>query len=188
MRFAATLLPGAFVVEAECHADARGSFARTWCAEEFRSQGLPERVVQGSVSRNSRKGTLRGMHFQWPPSSEGKLVRCERGAVHDVVIDLRPDSDTFLRHVSVLLDENGGNALYIPPGLAHGFQTLQDDTRVSYLMTDYYRPELAAGVRFDDPAFGIAWPLAVEVISDRDRVYPDFDRESHIRRFRITSS
>lgn len=178
------MLPGTFIVEPEIHADSRGSFARTWCADEFRSQGLSARVVQASLSRNSRKGTLRGMHFQWPPSREGKLVRCERGAVHDVVIDLRPDSDAFLRHLAVRLDADAENALYIAPGLAHGFQTLQDDTRVTYLMTDHFQPERSAGVRYDDPAFGIDWPLAVSVISDRDRDYPNFDREGHIRRFR----
>jgi dTDP-4-dehydrorhamnose 3,5-epimerase len=177
MRFSATPLSGVFELELERHDDARGFFARTWCAREFGSQGLPDVMVQGSVSHNARKGTLRGMHFQRPPSSEGKLVRCERGAVHDVVVDLRPGSATFLGNFAVRLEADRGNALYIPPGLAHGFQTLQDDCRVTYMMTDYFAPELACGFRFDDPAFGIVWPLAVTVLSDRDRSYPDFDRD-----------
>jgi dTDP-4-dehydrorhamnose 3,5-epimerase len=183
VHFVATPLAGAFEVEPGRHEDERGSFARTWCAREFAALGLPDRMVQASVSSNVRRGTLRGLHFQWPPSREGKLVRCEYGSVHDVILDLRPDSDTFLRHHAVTLEGTRGNALYLPPGVAHGFQTLCDDARVAYLMTDFHAPELAAGVRFDDPAFGIAWPLAVTAISPRDRDCPDFDPVGHRRRF-----
>jgi dTDP-4-dehydrorhamnose 3,5-epimerase len=132
-------------------------------------------MVQASVSYNRTAGTLRGMHYSLPPSKEGKLVRCQRGAVHDVVIDLRPDSVTFKQHFALQLDAHSHLALYIPPGLAHGFQTLVDDTEVIYMMTDYYRPELAAGVHHADPAFGIRWPRPVACIAERDRTYAPFD-------------
>lgn len=184
MRFSAAPLLGVFSLELERREDVRGYFARTWCAQEGRAHGLPEELVQASISFNRRKGTLRGMHFQWPPSKEGKLVRCEQGSIYDVVIDLRPESATFLRHHAVQLDSDRGNALYIPPGLAHGFQTLADDTRVSYLMSDYFAPELGAGVRHDDPAFGISWPHAVSVVSSRDAEYPDFQVARHVERYR----
>lgn len=184
MRFASASLDGVFVLEPERAEDPRGYFARTWCSREFAAQGLPTAIVQSSISYNRQAGTVRGLHFQWPPSAEGKLVRCERGAVHDVMLDLRPDSGTFLRHVAVRLQADVGNAVYIPPGVAHGFQTLTDEAIVYYMMTDYYEPDLAAGVRYDDPAFGITWPLPVAVISDRDRNYPDVDVAAHTRRFR----
>lgn len=182
MYFHAAPLTGVYEIGLERREDERGFFARTWCAREFVAAGLPGNLVQSSLSHNARKGTLRGMHFQWAPSQEGKLVRCEHGAVHDVLLDLRPDSATFLTHFAIELDAERGNAVYIPPGIAHGFQTLADETRVIYSMTDFYAPDLADGVRFDDPAFGIRWPLQVSVISERDRTYPDFDRAHHVRR------
>ncbi len=184
MIFVPTPLAGALVVEPERKADERGFFARTWCRHEFARHGLDVEVVQASISHNRRAGTLRGMHFAWPPSREGKLVRCERGSVHDVIIDLRPDSATFTQHVAVELNEDNCRALYIPPGFAHGFQTLTDGTEVLYMMTDFYRAELADGMRFDDPAFGIRWPRPVTVIVERDRSYLDFDRDAHVRRCR----
>lgn len=183
MHFREIPLAGAFEVELEPHADARGYFARTWCAREFTAVGLPGQAAQASVSHNARRGTLRGLHFQWPPSQEGKLVRCEHGAVYDVIVDLRPGSSTFLRHFAVALDSLRGNGIYIPPGFAHGFQTLADDCRVGYLMSDFHAPELAGAVRWDDPAFGIGWPLPVSEMSERDRTLPDFDREGHVARF-----
>lgn len=183
MRLVATPLPGAFEVELERHEDERGFFARSWCSREFEAHGLPATMVQANVSWNARRGTLRGLHFQWPPSREGKLVRCEQGSVFDVIVDLRPDSSAFLTHHAVTLDAARGNALYIPPGLAHGFQTLCDDVCVGYLMSDFHAPELAAGARFDDAVLGIRWPLPVSVISERDRAWPDFDRAAHQRRF-----
>jgi dTDP-4-dehydrorhamnose 3,5-epimerase len=183
MIFAPTTIAGAWVVELDRRVDERGYFARVWCAEEFERHGLPPELRQGSVSHNARAGTLRGMHFQWPPSAEGKLVRCEAGAVHDVILDLRPESATFMRHVGIVLDAEAGRAVYIPPGCAHGFQTLHDDTRVLYLMTDVYAPELADGVRYDDAAFGIRWPLPVSMIAARDAAYPDFDATAHRARF-----
>lgn len=174
MIFEATPIPGAFVVRPEPHADERGYFARLWCRDEFAAHGIDVQMVQSSVSYNRTAGTLRGMHYSLPPSKEGKLVRCQRGAVHDVVIDLRPDSITFKQHFALHLDAHSHFALYIPPGLAHGFQTLVDDTEVIYMMTDFYRPELAAGVHHADPAFGICWPRPVACIAERDRLYLPF--------------
>lgn len=184
MRFLPTAIPGACTVELERQADARGFFARTWCREEFGHEGIAVEMVQASVSHNRLRGTVRGLHFTWPPSREGKLVRCERGQVLDVILDLRPDSPAFLRHVAVTLDGEQSNAIYIPPGVAHGFQTLADNCTVLYMMTDYYRPQLADGVRFDDPAIGVSWPLPVSCIIERDRRYPDFDPQAHAARFR----
>jgi dTDP-4-dehydrorhamnose 3,5-epimerase len=172
LKFEATPLPGAFLVEIERLEDERGFFARTWCRDEFRARGIEVDMVQASVSHNRKAGTLRGLHYALPPSTEAKLVRCARGRVHDVLLDLRRDSPSYRRHMGVTLDAERRNAVYIPHGLAHGFQTLVDDCDVLYMMTDFYRPELAAGVRFDDPAFGIEWPLEVTCIAERDRTYP----------------
>lgn len=183
MRFRPTPLAGAWELDLERHEDPRGYFARSWCMRQFEAHGLPTTMVQASVSFNTRRGTLRGMHFQWPPSVEGKLVRCEQGGVLDIIIDLRPGSATFMEHHAVELDARSGNGIYIPPGFAHGFQTLVDATRVLYLMTDFYAPELTAGFRHDDPAFGLSWPLPVSVVSERDRTYPDFVAEDYTRRF-----
>jgi dTDP-4-dehydrorhamnose 3,5-epimerase len=176
MRFHPTILPGVQLVEATRAADERGWFARTWCEDEFAAHGIPVKAVQGSISWNRRRGTLRGLHFQLPPSREGKLVRCGRGAIFDVAVDLRSSSPTYLRHFGITLSAAEPVALYIPPGLAHGFMTLEDDTEVHYLMTDRYQAGLGAGVRWNDPAFGIRWPLpGPTVINDRDGSYPDFD-------------
>lgn len=178
MKFSATPIDAAKLVQVERHEDERGYFARIWCREEFRAQGIDVELLQASVSRNRRRGTLRGMHFTRAPSHEAKLVRCSRGRVHDVILDLRPGSPSFLKHFAVTLDADEHNALYIPQGVAHGFQTLVDDCEVTYMMTDVYRPELADGVRHDDPSFGIAWPLEVTCIAERDRSYPDYRVES----------
>jgi dTDP-4-dehydrorhamnose 3,5-epimerase len=184
MNVQATPIPGAYTVELERRSDERGFFARTWCRHEFARLGISFDMVQASVSHNRRRGTVRGLHFTWPPSREAKLVRCERGQVLDVIVDLRPDSPAFLRHVSVTLDDERLSALYIPPGVAHGFQTLAEDCTVLYMMTQAYRPELADGVRHDDPAFGVSWPLPVSCILERDRSYPDFDPAAHAARYR----
>jgi dTDP-4-dehydrorhamnose 3,5-epimerase len=179
MRFEALAIHQAVVVRVEPSADARGLFARTFCVDEFVAAGLPTEFVQASMSFNVRRGTVRGMHFQWPPSREGKLVRCIRGALHDVILDLRPSSPTYLHHSAVRLDEDNRSAVFIPDGVAHGFQTLADSTEVLYQMTDFYAPGLAAGFRWDDPTFGIEWPLRSGiVISERDARYPDFDRQA----------
>jgi dTDP-4-dehydrorhamnose 3,5-epimerase len=173
--FTETPLAGAFIIEPEPRADARGFFARIWCQEEFATQGLETRLVQCSISYNPRAGTLRGMHYQADPYPEVKVIRCVRGAIFDVIIDLRRDSSTFAQHFAIVLSSTNRTALYVPGGLAHGFQTLVDDTEVMYQMSEFYRPTFARGVRWNDPAFGIKWPPAdVRVIAERDAAYPDF--------------
>jgi dTDP-4-dehydrorhamnose 3,5-epimerase len=176
MKIKETDLPGVFLVEVVPISDDRGSFARTYCEKEFRTAGLPTRFVQSNVSFNRKKGTLRGMHFQRDPHPEGKLVSCFRGKIFDVALDLRPSSPTFLRWAGFELSEGNNRLLYIPPGFAHGFQTLEDDSAVSYQMTEFYYPELAGGVRWDDPAFSLRWPLDEKIISPRDRSFPDFKK------------
>jgi dTDP-4-dehydrorhamnose 3,5-epimerase len=172
-------IAGAALVKMQRHEDERGFFARSVCVAEFRAHGLEGVFVQSSISWNRRRGTVRGLHFQWPPSREAKLVRCLRGAIYDVVLDLRPQEETYLEHFAAVLDENNRNALFIPSGLAHGFQSLADDSEVLYQMTDFHASELAAGVRWDDPAFGIQWPIGQPlVIAARDAAYPDFARAS----------
>jgi dTDP-4-dehydrorhamnose 3,5-epimerase len=174
MRFIETNLRGAFRIEPERREDGRGFLARTFCTSEFAAHGLDTQIAQCNVSFNPRSGTLRGMHFQVPPHEEAKLLRCTRGSIYDAIVDLRPDSRTFRQYFGLKLSANTGNMLYIPKGFAHGFLTLEDDTEVFYQMSDAYVPEAGRGVRWDDPAFAIRWPLAVNVISERDRTYPDF--------------
>jgi dTDP-4-dehydrorhamnose 3,5-epimerase len=158
----------------EKHADSRGFFARTYCEREFDAQNLNFRFVQSSISFNKLKGTLRGMHYQAPPHEEIKLIRCSRGAIFDVIIDLRSESPTFKQHCSATLTEENGKMLYVPGGFAHGFQTLEDNTEVFYQMNEFYAPAYARGVRWNDPAFGIKWPADERIIIDRDRSYSDF--------------
>jgi dTDP-4-dehydrorhamnose 3,5-epimerase len=174
MIFTETLIAGAYVIEVERIEDNRGFFARTWCQREFERNGLSPRLVQCSVSFNNRKGTLRGMHYQAAPHAEAKLVRCTAGAIYDVIVDLRPDSRTLCQWFGVELTAESRRALYIPEGLAHGFLTLADETEVFYQMSEFYAPDSARGVRWDDPAFNIRWPAPVAVISPRDAAYPDF--------------
>lgn len=176
MRFIQTPLPGAWVIELEELGDGRGWFARTFDSEEFRARGLNPQVVQCNASFNAKRDTLRGMHYQAEPHGESKLVRCVRGAIFDVGVDLRHDSPTYCRWHGVELSGENRRAYYIPAGLAHGFQTLTDGCEVTYQMGHHYVPEAARGVRWDDPAFGIAWPHVQEerIISERDRSYPDF--------------
>ncbi len=173
MTITETALAGVWLVTPEPLEDFRGFFARTWCEREFRAAGLVDRWVQSSISYNKKKGTLRGLHFQRAPHAEVKLVRCTRGALHDVVVDLRRDSPTFKQHVAVELTADNRTMIYIPEGCAHGFQTLEDGTEVLYQMSQFYAPDHADGVRWDDPAFGIRWPLPDPLMSDRDRTYPD---------------
>jgi len=172
--FTPTKLPGAWVLELDPHEDERGFFARSWCERECEARGLNPRVVQCNVSFNKRRGTLRGMHYQAAPHQEAKLIRCTRGSIHDVIIDLRPGSPVFKQHVAVRLDAEGRRMLYVPEGVAHGFQTLEDDTEVFYQMSAFYAPDHARGVRWNDPAFGLEWPIDERTISDRDLSYPDF--------------
>ena len=176
MIFTPTPLAGAFVIEPEPIPDARGLFARTWCQRELEDHGLESRLAQCSTSFNKRKGTLRGMHYQVAPFAETKIVRCTRGSMYDVIIDLRPESPTFMRHFGAVLTADNRKAMYIPTGFAHGFQTLEDDTEALYQISEFYSAEHSRGVRWDDPAFGIAWPPDERMLSERDRSYPDFRR------------
>lgn len=169
-----TALPGVALVDVERHEDERGFFARTFCARELAKAGLPAEAVQCSVSFNARRHTLRGMHWQVAPAAEDKLVRCTRGAILDVAVDLRRGTPTYLKHVAVELDENNHRALLVPKGVAHGFLTLVDETEVYYQMNAFYEPSAARGARWDDPSFGIRWPFPPQIISDRDRGYSDY--------------
>jgi dTDP-4-dehydrorhamnose 3,5-epimerase len=174
MIFTETKLKGAFIIEPERLEDERGFFARTWCQREFEAHGLNPRLAQCSISFNKRRGTLRGMHYQVAPYEEARLVRCTMGAIYDVIIDLRPHSPTSKHWISTELTAENRRMLYIPEGLAHGFQTLENNTEVFYQMSEFYHPDHARGVRWNDPAFRIVWPSDVIVISDKDREYPDF--------------
>jgi dTDP-4-dehydrorhamnose 3,5-epimerase len=169
-----TELPGAFVVETEPIEDERGWFARIHDESELEERGLASRFVQSSIAFNKEWGTLRGLHYQAEPHAEAKLVRCIRGAVHDVIVDLRPASATFKRWAAVELSAAGGELLYVPEGLAHGYLTLEDETETLYLISAAYAPEAARGVRWDDPAFGIEWPHDPRVMSEKDKAWPDF--------------
>src|SRR5262249_46097441 len=175
MIFTETSVNGVFVIDLEPVQDERGFFARTWCQREFEAQGLETRFVQCSVSFNKLAGTLRGLHYQAAPYEEVKLVRCTSGAIFDVVVDLRPGSPTLACHSSLILSSSNRRMLYIPRGIAHGFQTLENDTEVAYQMSEFYQPEYSRGVRWNDPAFAIPWP-AVErrIMAPRDQTYPDF--------------
>ncbi len=175
MTFHETRLPRVFEVRLDFLRDERGFFARTWCQREFENNRLSPRLVQCSLSFNSQKGTLRGMHYQEEPYGEAKLVRCTMGAIYDVVLDLRPQSPTYKEWVAVELTSSNRRMILIPEGCAHGFLTLEDETEVFYQMSEFYKPESARGVRWNDPAFQIQWPSQVTVISDRDRTYPDFE-------------
>lgn len=170
-----TKLTGTFEIHLEPRSDERGFFARSWCQKEFDDLGLNPKVVQCSVSFNVRKGTLRGLHYQGAPYQEAKLVRCTKGAIYDVVLDLRTQSPTFRDWVAITLTAADRNMVYVPEGCAHGFLTLEDNTEVFYQMSEAYHEELSRGVRWNDPAFQIVWPEKVEVISERDRTYPDFE-------------
>ncbi len=168
-------IPGAYLLEPERKEDHRGFFARTYCRNELEERGLDPTVVQCNISVNKKKGTVRGMHWQDHPYPEIRLVRCTRGAIHDVIVDLRPNSRAFKKHYSVELTDENRLSLYVPAGCAHGFQTLADDTEVFYQMSEFYYPEHARGVRWNDPAFSITWPLEITVISERDTRFPDFE-------------
>ena len=177
MIFRALPLPGAYLIEPERHEDARGFFARIFCIEEFAARGLATRFVQTSIATNTRAGTLRGMHYQLAPKAEVKLVRCTRGKVYDVIVDLRPGSPTYAQWTAVELSARSAATLYVPEGLAHGYQTVEDDSELVYDISEFHDPALARGVRWDDPALAIRWPAAsARVMSDRDRSWPDLER------------
>jgi len=162
-------LRGAFTIELRPQNDERGLFARTFCAREFRAGGLVDSFVQCNTSWNAQTGTVRGLHYQLPPSGEVKLVRCTAGSLWDVIVDLRPESPTYLQHFGIELSARNRVALYVPEMFAHGYQTLEDDTEIFYQMSEFYSPELSTGLRYDDPKLGLKWPLPISVISERDR-------------------
>jgi dTDP-4-dehydrorhamnose 3,5-epimerase len=174
MKFTETKISGAYLIEIEAMVDERGFFARSFCTNEFQQHGLNANFVQCNVSFTSQRGTIRGMHYQIAPDTETKLVRCTKGAIYDVILDLRPSSPTFKQWVATELNADNHQMFYIPPGCAHGFQTLVDDTEVFYQMAGVYIPDAARGVRWDDPAFEIEMPLMVSVINQRDRNYLNF--------------
>ncbi|MBX3058768.1 MAG: dTDP-4-dehydrorhamnose 3,5-epimerase [Anaerolineae bacterium] len=174
MIFQETPLAGAYVIDIERLEDERGFFARTWCQREYTEHGLSPRLAQCSISFNKQKGTLRGMHYQLPPYAEAKVVRCTRGAIFDAIIDLRPESPTYKQHFGLTLTPESRTMLYVPEGFAHGLLTLEDNTEVLYLISEFYAPDYARGFRWNDPTFAIEWPAAVQVISERDAGYPDF--------------
>jgi dTDP-4-dehydrorhamnose 3,5-epimerase len=175
-----TLIDGVFIVELERREDARGFFARAFCAREFEAAGLNGNVAQANLSFNHLAGTLRGLHYQLPPAAEAKLVRCTRGRVFDVAVDVRRDSNTYLQHVGVVLDPAEHRALYVPEGCAHGYLTLEDESEVMYLVSEFYSPDSEAGLRWDDPRLSIRWPLEVRAISGKDAAWPHLGAEGPV--------
>jgi dTDP-4-dehydrorhamnose 3,5-epimerase len=177
MHFTETKLKGAYLIELDKKADERGFFARAWCQKEFQARNLPPRFVQCNVSWNKRKGTLRGMHRQKAPHEESKLIRCTRGAIYDVILDLRRDSQTFGNWLGFELTQDNHRSLFVPGGFAVGFQTLEDASEVLYLMSEFYAPGAEEGVRYNDPAFRIEWPTELTVISEKDKGWPDYPND-----------
>jgi dTDP-4-dehydrorhamnose 3,5-epimerase len=183
MIFTETKLRGAFVIDIERREDSRGFFARVFCQHEFDSHGLKPIIAQANVAYNRKKGTLRGMHFQFPPAAETKLVRCTRGAILDIIVDLRPESPTYLQHVAVELSEENCRALYVPERFAHGYQVLRDDTETSYQVGEFYTPGSEGGLLYNDPRLGLQWPLPVSEISDKDQVWKRLEeQEEEVKR------
>ena len=182
MIFTETKLKGAYIIDLDRKTDERGFFARAFCRKEFRDHGLKPIIAQANLASNALKGTLRGMHFQYPPAAESKLVRCTRGAILDIIVDLRPESPTYLEHVSVELNEDNMTALYVPERFAHGYQALRDNTDTSYQVGEFYTPDAEGGLRHDDPRLGLEWPLPVAVISPKDQAFrPLSEIESEMR-------
>jgi dTDP-4-dehydrorhamnose 3,5-epimerase len=175
MIFTETKLKGAFIIDLDLREDHRGGFARTFCAKEFEDHGLKASVAQCNMSFNHKAGTLRGMHYQLPPAAETKLVRCTKGAIYDVIIDLRPDSPTYMQHIGVELTEGNRRTLYVPELFAHGYQALTDDAEVIYQVGEFYTPGYERGIHYADPAFGIEWPMEVTVISEKDAAWAPFE-------------
>jgi dTDP-4-dehydrorhamnose 3,5-epimerase len=183
MIFIETKLRGAYIVDLDRKTDERGFFARAFCQKEFREHGLKPEIAQVNVASSAKKGTLRGMHFQYPPAAESKLVRCTRGAILDIIVDLRPESPTYLQHISVELNEDNMTALYVPERFAHGYQALCDNTDTSYQADEFYTPNAECGLRYDDPRLGIEWPLPVSVISPKDQTFrPLREIEDEVKR------
>ena len=183
MIFTETKLKGAFIIDLDRKTDERGFFARAFCQNEFREHGLKPTIAQANVASNAKKGTLRGMHFQYPPAAESKLVRCTRGAILDIIIDLRPESPTYLEYISVELNEDNMTALYVPERFAHGYQALRDNTDTSYQVGEFYTPNAEGGLRYDDPRLALKWPLPVSVMSPKDRAFrPLREIEDEVKR------
>jgi dTDP-4-dehydrorhamnose 3,5-epimerase len=181
--FTETGLKGAFVIDLDRKEDARGYFARTFCQAEFEAHGLKPVIAQASLAYNRRKGTVRGLHFQYPPAAETKLVGCIRGAMLDIIVDLRPESETYLKHFSVELNEDNQRALYVPERFAHGYQSLQDDTIATYQMSEFYTPNFEGGLMYNEPRLGLPWPLPVTAMSDKDKGYPPLEQiEAELKR------
>jgi dTDP-4-dehydrorhamnose 3,5-epimerase len=173
--FAETKLKGAVIIDLERREDSRGYFARAFCQKEFAAHNLKPTIAQANIASNIRKGTLRGMHFQYPPAAETKLVRCTRGAIIDIIVDLRPESATYLEHIAVELNEENQRALYVPERFAHGYQALRDGTDTSYQVGEFYTPEAEGGLMYNDPRLGLRWPLPISVISEKDQKFPALD-------------
>ncbi len=188
MIFTETELAGAWILDLERREDARGFFARAFCQREFEAHGLKPVIAQANLAYNAQKGTLRGMHFQVPPAAETKLVRCTRGAILDIIVDLRPESPTYLRHVEVELSADNHRALYVPERFAHGYQVLVDATETSYQVGEFYSPPQERALRYDDPRLGLRWPLPVTVISDKDKAAPLLETWSDRLRREMTLS
>lgn len=188
MIFTETKLRGAFVIDIQRKEDPRGFFARTFCQREFEEHGLKPIIAQANVAFNRRKGTIRGMHFQFPPAAETKLVRCTRGAILDVIVDLRPESSTCLEHVAVELNEDNCRALYVPERFAHGYQVLRDNTDTSYQVGEFYTPGCEGGLLHDDPRLGLRWPCPVTVISEKDRCWQLLDEQEEELKLRMGAS
>jgi dTDP-4-dehydrorhamnose 3,5-epimerase len=183
MVFTETKLKGAFIIDLERREDSRGFFARAFCRQEFEAHGLKSTIAQANVAFNIKKGTVRGMHFQYPPAAETKLVRCTRGAILDIIVDLRPESVTYLQNISVELNEDNQRALYVPERFAHGYQVLCDSTETSYQVGEFYTPSAESGLLHDDPRLRLEWPLPVAVISDKDQKFALLDKiESELKR------
>lgn len=183
MIFTETKLKGAFTIDLERREDSRGFFARSFCQHEFEAHGLKPTIAQSNLAFNLHKGTIRGMHFQYPPAAESKLVRCTRGAIVDIIVDLRPESPTYLQHIAVELDEDNRRAIYVPERFAHGYQALRDNTETSYQVGEFYTPSAEGGLLHDDPRLGLTWPLPLTVISDKDKLFRPLDEiEAEVKR------
>lgn len=183
MIFTETKLKGAFVIDLERREDPRGFFARAFCQNEFRNHGLKPIIFQANIASNFKRGTIRGMHFQYPPAAETKLVRCTRGAILDIIVDLRPEGETYLQHVAVEMNEENQRALFVPERFAHGYQALRDNTDTSYQVGEFYTPDAEGGLLYNDPRLALKWPLPLSVISEKDQKFPLLDEiESDLKR------
>lgn len=184
--FTETKLRGAFIIDLERREDSRGFFARGFCQNEFKAHGLKPIIAQGNIAHNIKKGTIRGMHFQFPPAAESKLVRCTRGGIVDIIVDLRPESPTYLQHIAVELNEDNQRALYVPERFAHGYQTLRDATDTSYAVGEFYSPANEFGILYNDPRLGLEWPLPVSVVSDKDQKFAPFEMSEGVIKSRMS--